>query len=50
MTEMILMTLPICGFCGLIGALYLPMCVWLYADYRRRGGRKSLWKYICEDC
>lgn len=50
MTEMILMTLPICGFCGLIGALYLPMCALLYVGYRRRGGRKSLWRYINEDC
>lgn len=42
------------GMFGVFGAMmlavYLPMCVWLYADYRRRGGRKSLRRYIDEEC
>lgn len=30
--------------------VYFPVCIWLYADYRKRGGRKSLLRYINENC
>lgn len=38
------------GFGLLMCLCYFPMCFYFWRRYRKRGGRRGLWRYINEEC
>lgn len=50
MEGVFMMILAGSGFGLMLLAVYFPLCIWRYADYKKRGGRKGLWRYINENC
>lgn len=49
MTTAFALSAMVIGSGLMLAFVYFPLCLWLYADYRKRGGRKSLRKYL-ENC
>lgn len=51
MDALFILCIALGGFGLLILAVYIPLCYWLWLDYRHRlRGRKGFIKYFFENC